>query len=105
MRFDPYKLTGLQVQRRGWSWFSFGYSSSSSRKQRSVHSHTDLIVKPAQGTTKADTCFSQVVVNRVEESAENGAEADIPGPVVFDVLADLPPLKRPRCIRELSGLA
>src|SRR5262245_17289888 len=63
------------------------------------------VVKPSHCRTNANSCLAEMVVAGINETAHEALKADVSRPVVLEVLAEVPPGERRRCIAYARGLA
>src|SRR5580704_2949559 len=105
VRLNANQLARLEVQGLSGSWLAFGNDARIPRKERTAKDRNDPVVKPAHRAPDTDACFTDAVVCIEYQTADNAAEADITGEVIFQILARVPPRKGSGCERDLSHLA
>ena len=64
-----------------------------SRPARAAPDPAEPVVQPAHRTPQTNTGLTQVVVHRIDETADKPLKAHVTGPVVFQVLTNVPPVE------------
>src|SRR4029077_10107643 len=96
MRLDPHQFAWLKIDRLRRSWPSRGYGSGSSRKWRPPPQWMELVIEPSHRGSQSDAGLADGIKQRIYSGTNDPPETHISGPIVLDILANIPP-------REVRG--
>src|SRR6266851_1908658 len=94
MGLDANEFPRLQVECLGRGWPPFGYAPGLPRPFAAAPKGACEVIRPSHRRAHSDSCLAEVVVHRIDKSAEKAPSAHISRKIVFNVLTDVPPLQR-----------
>jgi len=75
------------------------------RKRSATPQGIEGVIKPPHRTSDSNACSTNRVINKIHGAAKDPPQPYVPGTVVLDVLANVPPLEIGGGIRQAGGLA